>query len=103
MISLEEFIRMVGDEGPRLWETSLWPQMVDIVRTSMLAAQPSISQKNNSIGLYGFDIIPDNTRKLWLLEVNKCPTMETTNPATAKLVPEFLEAFLDLILEGNVR
>jgi glutathione synthase/RimK-type ligase-like ATP-grasp enzyme len=76
--------------------------MVEIVQKAMTSAQPQINQKNGSVGLYGFDIIPDATKKLWLLEVNKCPTMDTHNEVTARLVPEFLEAFLDLVLEQKV-
>lgn len=69
----------------------------------MLAVQPKISQRNRSIGLYGFDIIPDSSHKLWLLEVNKCPTMETTTEVTKQLVPEFLEDFLGMVLEKKTK
>jgi hypothetical protein len=53
----------------------------------MLAVQSRITQTKRSVGLYGFDIIPDMSSKLWLLEVNKCPTMEMTTEVTKKLVP----------------
>jgi D-alanine-D-alanine ligase-like ATP-grasp enzyme len=39
------------------------------------------------LGLYGFDIMPDACDKLWLLEVNKFPSMEENSPVTETLVP----------------
>jgi hypothetical protein len=42
--------------------------------------------------------MPDASRKLWLLEVNKCPTMEYSTHVTRSLVPRFLEDLADLVL-----
>lgn len=54
-----------------------------------------------NVGIYGFDIISDRNNKLWLLEVNKCPTMEMTTTVTQKLVPEFMRALVNVLLDGN--
>lgn len=54
-----------------------------------------------NVGIYGFDIISDRSNKLWLLEVNKCPTMEMTTTVTQKLVPEFMRALVNVLLDGN--
>lgn len=47
--------------------------------------------------------MPDTTRKLWLLEVNKCPTMEYSTHVTRVLVPRFLEDLADLMLHKKPR
>ena len=56
----------------------------------------------NAIGFYGFDIIPDDYGKLWLLECNKCPSMEYSTAITSKLVPQFLDDFVSLIIDKQV-
>jgi hypothetical protein len=47
--------------------------------------------------------MPDSNRKLWLLEVNKCPTMEYSTHVTRALVPRFLEDLADLMLQTKGR
>jgi len=49
--------------------------------------------------MYGFDLFPDINGKLWLLEINKCPTMEYSTAVTKKLVPMFLEQLTELIID----
>ena len=38
--------------------------------------------------------MPDHDLKMWLIEVNKCPSMECSTPVTSLLVPQFC---LDLV------
>ena len=47
--------------------------------------------------------MPDASHKLWLLEVNKCPTMEYSTHVTKALVPRFLDELADLILQTKNR
>ena len=74
------------------------PQAKEIIIQSILSAWERIEWRKNSIGIFGFDLMPDASRKLWLLEVNKCPTMEYSTHVTRALVPRFLEDLADLVL-----
>ena len=44
-------------------------------------------------------MFPDADGKLWLLEINKCPTMEYSTQVTKVLVPRFLEDLVELIID----
>ena len=59
-----------------VWSSKLLPQLKDIIKISTLSAWSNIEWRDNSIGLYGYDVILDNDLKMWLLEINLCPTME---------------------------
>ena len=83
------------------WETDFLPQIERIVELTILSVHSKIKQRKGSIGIYGFDIIADKNNKLWLLEVNKCPTMEMTNPVTQELVPQFMMSLVKLLLDNT--
>lgn len=55
-----------------------------------MSAWDKVEWRKNSIGLYGYDVILDNENKMWLLEVNKSPTMEHSTKVTTQLVPQML-------------
>lgn len=65
----------------------------------MLSAWDKIEWRKGGIGIYGFDLFPDVKGKLWLLEINKCPTMEYSTTVTRKLVPMFLDQLTELITD----
>ena len=58
-----------------------------------------IELRKGGVGIYGFDLFPDEDSKLWLLEINKCPTMEYSTAVTKKLVPAFLEDLVELVID----
>ena len=66
---------------------------------SILSAWDKIEWRKGGIGIYGFDLFPDINGKLWLLEINKCPTMEYSTEVTKNLVPRFLEDMTELIID----
>ena len=81
------------------WNTKWWPQSKEIIVQSILSAWDKIEWRKNAVGIFGFDLFPDNTGKLWLLEINKCPTMEYSTQVTKKLVPRFLEDMTELLMD----
>ena len=64
-----------------------------------MSAWDKIEWRKGGIGIYGFDLLPDENGKLWLLEINKCPTMEYSTAVTKKLVPAFLTDIVELIVD----
>lgn len=73
--------------------------MKEIVIQSILSAWDKIEWRKGGVGLYGLDIFPDADHKLWLIEINKCPTMEYSTKVTKDLVPKFLEDMTELITD----
>lgn len=87
------------ERGEEVWEELWYPQMKEIIVQSILSAWDKIEWREGGIGLYGFDLFPDAASKLWLLEINKCPTMEYSTHVTKKLVPQFLTEMTELIID----
>lgn len=58
-----------------------------------------IEWRKGGVGVYGFDLFPDIDGKLWLLEINKCPTMEYSTAVTKRLVPRFMEDLVELCVD----
>lgn len=79
------------EAGAKIWENEWCPQIKEIIVQTILSAWDKIEWRKGGIGVYGFDLFPDVKGKLWLLEVNKCPTMEYSTQVTRRLVPMFLE------------
>ena len=66
---------------------------------SILSAWDQIEWRKGGVGIYGFDLFPDSSGKLWLLEINKCPSMEYSTPITRRLIPRFMEDLTELIVD----
>jgi hypothetical protein len=41
----------------------------------------------------------DDNLKMWLLEINKCPTMEYSTAVTSKLVPMMLNDLVKVVID----
>ena len=48
-----------------------------------------VTQKNFEI--FGFDFILDTDFKVWLLEVNSKPSLNTNDPVLKSIIPDMLE------------
>lgn len=75
--------------------------MKDIIKLSMLSAWSKVDWRENSIGLYGYDVMIDSDLKMWLLEINLCPTMEHSTKVTKQLVPKMMEDLCKVIIDGK--
>lgn len=73
--------------------------MKEIIVQSILSAWDKVEWRKGGIGVYGFDIFPDSDGKLWLIEINKCPTMEYSTAVTKHVVPRFMEDLVELIAD----
>lgn len=93
--------RLFGESNGHkdVWEEYFKPQLESIIKLSLLSSWDKIEWRNNSVGLYGYDVMIDKDCKMWLLEVNKCPTMEHSTKITSKLVPTMMEDMLKVILD----
>ena len=51
--------------------------------------------------MFGFDVLVDTNEKMWLIEINKCPTMEYSTAVTKKEIPRFMEDLTELMVEKD--
>jgi hypothetical protein len=84
-----------------IWETQLLPQLKDIIKISMMSAWSKVEWRDNSIGLYGYDVIIDSDLKMWLLEINLCPSMEHSTKVTSHLVPKMMEDLCKVLIDSK--
>ena len=82
-----------------VWDEFFRPQLEEIIKISLLSAWDRIEWRKGSIGLYGYDVILDDENKMWLLEINKCPTMEHSTKVTTFLVPKMLNDLVKVIID----
>ena len=61
--------------------------MKEIIIQTILSSWEKIEWRTGAVGMYGFDILADEADKLWLIEVNKCPTMEYSTAVTKSEIP----------------
>lgn len=57
--------------------------------------------RDNTIGIYGLDVMIDTDMKMWLIEVNKSPCMAYSTEVTANLIPLFMEDMAKVIIDKN--
>ena len=77
--------------------------MKEIVVQTILSSWDKIEWRKNAVGNYGFDIMIDSNDKAWLIEVNKCPTMEYSTAVTKREIPLFMEDLVTVMVDKNMR
>ena len=74
------------------------PQLKEIIVNTVLCTFDTVEWRPGGVGIYGFDVFPDENLKLWLIEVNKCPAMEYSTQVTSDIVPKFMKELVQLLL-----
>ena len=75
--------------------------MRDIVRVIFNSLHGYVDWDGHRMGIYGLDLMLDETLKMWLIECNKTPSMAHSTEVTAKLVPKFMEDMVQIIVDGK--
>ncbi|XP_062851226.1 tubulin--tyrosine ligase isoform X2 [Trichomycterus rosablanca] len=76
-------------------ETSILPQIKQIIRSCLTCIEPAISTKHlpyQSFQLFGFDFMLDDSFKVWLIEINGAPA------CAQKLYPELCQGIVDVAI-----
>ena len=98
----EEFAEyLIEKHGANYWESSIKPQIKNIVRWSLESAQDMIEHRKLSSELFGYDIMIDENLTPWLIEINSSPAMDYSTPVTKKLVKEVMEDCIKVIVDYN--
>ncbi|XP_034081222.1 tubulin--tyrosine ligase [Gymnodraco acuticeps] len=78
-------------------ETSILPQIKQIIKSCLTCIEPSISTKHlsyQSFQLFGFDFMVDESFKVWLIEINGAPA------CAQKLYSELCQGIVDVAISS---
>ncbi|CEM28295.1 unnamed protein product [Vitrella brassicaformis CCMP3155] len=90
------------DELPKgAWEGRLLPQIRYIILHTILAATHSLTGREKSFELYGFDILIDEDLHPWLLEVNLSPACSPRTAWLKEMCTHMARGMIDIALHGR--
>lgn len=96
---LSDTFDWVGDDFIETELRSQWKQMfsfvVDATRQSLIQRP----EKGLFWGLYGADVIHDNTLRPWLTEVQLCPGLSHDDAIKKKVIPPVVSEAAEIVLE----
>ena len=83
----------------------IFGKIKDIIIKTLISAEPlmlnslnrSPEHKNNCFELYGYDILLDSNLKPWLMEVNVCPSLNSSSPIDRKIKTTLLCDIMNLV------
>ncbi|KAM3606553.1 uncharacterized protein V6R79_018581 [Siganus canaliculatus] len=78
-------------------ETTILPQIKQIIKSCLSCIEPTISTKHlsyQSFQLFGFDFMVDESFKVWLIEINGAPA------CAQKLYPELCQGIVDVAISS---
>jgi tubulin polyglutamylase TTLL9 len=80
----------------------VFAEINDCVVRSQLSVQKIMINDRNSFALYGYDIMIDDNLKVWLIEINACPSLTASTPADWKLKTDMLHDMLSIVIPDGV-
>jgi len=85
------------------FERDFFPQIEKIVTDTFRAVGAKIDPKRiqNCFEVFGFDIMIDQEFKVYLIEVNSNPSLDTCCPLLYRLIPELLDNTFRLVLDPH--
>lgn len=57
------------------------------------------SRRENCFELFGLDYMIDEDYRVWLIETNTNPCLETTGPLLGRLIPQLIDNLFKLVLD----
>ncbi|KAL4467012.1 hypothetical protein ABPG74_010609 [Tetrahymena malaccensis] len=94
---LENFF--IETEGFNVFQQKIKPQIINIIKWSILSCSDTVESRKNSMELFGYDIMIDTNFNPWLLEVNTSPSLEYSTEITKKLVKQVLEDVAKVVVD----
>ena len=82
------------------FKNTMTPRMKEIIFFSLSSVKKKLNKKDRkfSFEIFGYDFIIDEDLKLWLIEVNTNPCIETSSPLLEMYLPRMLgNSFISLI------
>ena len=71
--------------------------MIDTIRAT--AAKIHYKKRMQCFEIYGYDFMVDTDFKVWLIEVNTNPCLDTSNVHLARIIPAMLDNAFKLVID----
>ena len=72
------------------------------MKHTLLSTRHSVSPRDGSFMVLGFDFMVDEQFNVWLIEANTSPSNELSTPVTTKVIEEFQRDQAKLFLDRRV-
>lgn len=93
-----EQTKFPGEED--IFQTVIYPQIMHQVEATCLSVQDVVNNRKNSFEFFGYDFMVDENLKVWLIEVNSSPSMDTKGqPVLQKLVKSVLHDLAKVVID----
>lgn len=89
MMSQEEFQKFLQKSTGKDFLPLLKERIGSIVKTTLKSTKGSVSARDGSFMVLGFDFMIDSDYQVYLLEVNTSPSNELSTPITSRIIPQF--------------
>ena len=74
-----EFGEKYKDQHEDIFQEIIYPQIKHQVKASCLSVQDMVNNRKNSFEFIGYDFMVDENLRVWLIEVNSSPSMDSHN------------------------
>lgn len=90
-----------NQEGPGCFYTNIYPQIKKLVRDTFIATSDKINPQNryNCFELYGYDFMVTDDFKVYLIEVNTNPCLETPWSLLSRIISSVLDNSFRIALD----
>ncbi|KRX02871.1 hypothetical protein PPERSA_04074 [Pseudocohnilembus persalinus] len=96
---LAEHLKSISQDQSDVFYEKIQPKLKQIIIYSIKSCQDQIAGRKNSMELFGYDFMIDESFNPWLIEVNSSPTMEHSTSITSKLVTRLLDDVLKVTVD----
>lgn len=79
----------------------IWEQVKLLILKSLVAGQPNIPHQPNSFELLGYDIMIDDQKHCWLIEVNCSPSLHKEHMIDEIIKQNLIDDIVDLVSPPN--
>jgi len=105
--ALEDFSQHIQTEFQEKFKDSddifrdhIFPQIKEQVKATTLSVQDMVNNRKNSFEFFGYDFMVDDELKVWLIEVNSSPSMDSHNqPVLQRLVKSVLRDLAKVVID----
>jgi hypothetical protein len=99
MLTKKQFLEYCKNIDPEFNAKKFHCEMNDLMVHTVESGQFNLVPRKKSYTILGFDLMVDTSFKIWLIEVNSSPSMETNTNVTEKIVPDFFKSLSIAICE----
>ncbi|KAJ1457439.1 tubulin-tyrosine ligase family-domain-containing protein [Pelagophyceae sp. CCMP2097] len=95
--TLDFLWKVLTAEDSTLDVSAVWSSICNLIVKSLVAAEDEVPHQPNSFEVFGYDVLIDEDRRPWLIEVNASPSMARETPLDARIKESMIRDTVRLI------